>query len=464
MLDLSTEFEKFYKEKVVLGRKDQNKLRKRKNTNIKRLKSGLKEYNKENKTLYTIVDNIVQGSMAMHTVVQNDNKDYDIDVAIIFDKDNLGNDIGAIKAKNIVCDALKRKCNQLQNDPEVLKNCVRVSYIEGYHIDFAVYRRYKKYSWDDKYIYEHAGPQYWDERNPKAINEWFSEEKKNKGEILRKVIRLSKMFCKSRDNWGEMPAGLIQTVVCDEKIDTSYERLDEAFYYTMKAVYERLQRSTEVYNLTDYSKSLNTIQTHYEKMDRWKKHLGTELNKLDEVIMDNASTESDVKSAWYGFFNHEFWNEQQTISESNSFSKSLYSYNNTEQFIEEHVVDCNEQYYVDVSCMVKADCIHDWMSMEVFLERYPMFRKVIPRGLSIEFEVIATNVPEPYQIWWKVRNVGEEAERRNCVRGQIEKNVGKKKCEHSDFQGSHYVECYIIRNNVCVASQCVDVPIGKDPI
>lgn len=278
MLDLSTEFEKFYKEKVVLGRKDQNKLRKRKNTNIKRLKSGLKEYNKENKTLYTIVDNIVQGSMAMHTVVQNDNKDYDIDVAIIFDKDNLGNDIGAIKAKNIVCDALKRKCNQLRNDPEVLKNCVRVSYTEGYHIDFAVYRRYKKNSWDDEYIYEHAGPQYWDERNPKAINEWFSEEKKNKGEILRNVIRLSKMFCKSRDNWGEMPAGLIQTVVCDEKIDTSYERLDEAFYYAMKAVYERLQRSTEVYNPTDYSKSLNTIQTHYEKMDRWKKHLGTELN------------------------------------------------------------------------------------------------------------------------------------------------------------------------------------------
>lgn len=309
MLDLSTEFENFYKEKVVLGREEQNKLRRRKNTNIKRLKSGLKEYNKDNKTLYAVVDIIVQGSMAMHTVVQNDDKDYDIDVAVIFDKDNLGNDIGAIKAKNIVCDALKRKCTQLRNDPEVLKNCVRVSYVEGYHIDFAVYRRYKKNSWDDDYTYEHAGSQYWNERNPKAINEWFSDEKENKGEVLRKVIRLSKMFCKSRDSWGEMPAGLIQTVVCDEKLDTLYDRLDEAFYYTMKAVYNRLQNSTEVYNPTDSLKSLNTIQSHYVKMDRWKNHLGTELDKLDEVIMDMESTESDVKSAWYGFFNYEFWNK-----------------------------------------------------------------------------------------------------------------------------------------------------------
>ena len=218
MVDLSKEFETFYNNHVVLSRKDQNELRKKKNTNIKRLKSGLIEYNKENYTSYSVADTLVQGSMAMYTVVQNDNKDYDIDVAIIFDKDNLGNDIGAIKAKNIVCEALKKKCTQLKNDPEVKKNCVTVSYTDGYHIDFAVYRRYKKYSWDEEYTYEHAGPQQWEERNPKAINEWFSDEIDNKGIVLRKVIRLSKMFCKSRDSWGEMPGGLIQTVLCDEKI------------------------------------------------------------------------------------------------------------------------------------------------------------------------------------------------------------------------------------------------------
>lgn len=125
MVDLSKEFETFYNNHVVLSRKDQNELRKKKNTNIKRLKSGLIEYNKENYTSYSVADTLVQGSMAMYTVVQNDNKDYDIDVAIIFDKDNLGNDIGAIKAKNIVCEALKKNVRNLKMIPRLKRTVLQ---------------------------------------------------------------------------------------------------------------------------------------------------------------------------------------------------------------------------------------------------------------------------------------------------------------------------------------------------
>ena len=53
---------------------------------------------------------------------------------------------------------------------------------------------------------------------------------------LRKIIRLSKMFCKSRKSWKNMPSGLLQTVLCDEKLQQSYERTDELFYYTMQEI------------------------------------------------------------------------------------------------------------------------------------------------------------------------------------------------------------------------------------
>lgn len=58
--------------------------------------------------------------------------------------------------------------------------------------------------------------------------------------------------------------------------------------------------------------------------------------------------------------------------------------------------------------------------------------KYIPKSNQIkisaqELEMRKTNVPEPYNVWWKVRNVGEEAYKRNCIRDQIEKNKGKKK-------------------------------------
>ena len=57
-------------------------------------------------------------------------------------------------------------------------------------------------------------------------------------------------------------------------------------------------------------------------------------------------------------------------------------------------------------------------------------------------------------------NRGEEAKKRNMIRGQIESDGGHgTKKEHTDFMGNHIVECYIIKNNVVVARDFIDVPI-----
>lgn len=77
MYDMSTKFNSFYSEYVVLPQEDQNELYTKKNLNIQRLNDGLKEYNEENGTSYAVVDTCVQGSVAMSTVVQNEDNDYD---------------------------------------------------------------------------------------------------------------------------------------------------------------------------------------------------------------------------------------------------------------------------------------------------------------------------------------------------------------------------------------------------
>lgn len=215
MYDLSSKFNTFYTTCVVLPKVDQNELYSKKDINIQRLKDGLKEFNEENKTSYSIVEDCVQGSVKMSTVVQNENDDYDIDVAIVFDRDVLG-DKGSLATRNMVADALGRKTQQFNADPEVKTSCVRIKYAEGYHIDFAVYRRY----YDDangNWIYEHAGSE-WSQRELKGLSDWFEEQNDNSDEKLRKVTRLSKMFCESRETWKNMPSGLIQTILCDEKL------------------------------------------------------------------------------------------------------------------------------------------------------------------------------------------------------------------------------------------------------
>ena len=54
--------------------------------------------------------------------------------------------------------------------------------------------------------------------------------------------------------------------------------------------------------------------------------------------------------------------------------------------------------------------------------------------------------------------MGEEAHKRDNIRGEIIKD-GEKHHEVSEFHGPHYVECYIVKENVCVAKTRINVPI-----
>lgn len=58
-------------------------------------------------------------------------------------------------------------------------------------------------------------------------------------------------------------------------------------------------------------------------------------------------------------------------------------------------------------------------------------------------------------------NRGDEARKRNMVRGQIERDAGQhKKTETTSFKGDHIVECYAIQNGVVVARDSILVPIS----
>lgn len=459
MYDCSKDFNKFYRTSVVLPETEQNELREKRKLNVKRLKEGLLEYNEENKKDYKISEDRIQGSMAMHTIVQNDNGDYDIDVGIVFESSNL-NGLGPLASRNMVADALKRKTKQFAEEPEVKTSCVRLKYTStGYHVDFALFKREKDTVDDKEYTYEHAGSE-WSVRDVKALEEWFNAQIKEKGDILRKVIRLSKMFCKSRDTWKNMPSGLLQTVLCDENLCTDYSRIDEVFYYTMQAIVNRISDSTEVAAPVDDGRALVVRDIDHQRMNNWKSRLASKLKELD-VLFEEDCTYTDAITAWKEFFNHLYWDglKEEAITESSSVRKS-YTYTDTEEFIED-LYPVYEQYDVTIDCKVAGNGF-SLMPIIEYLETYaPRFNKFIPHNFSVRCKVGYTNCPSYDKVLWKVLNVGEEAERRNDIRGQIQ-NRGKEITENSRFFGPHYIECYLIKNEVCVAIGHVNVPIGAN--
>lgn len=452
MYDLSSKFNTFYTKHVVLSRQEKSRLFKLKNLNLDRLKDGLKEYNEENKKNYEIVDTVIQGSVAMSTVVQNESNDYDIDVAIIFDKDNLPE--GTTATKNIVVNALKKKCTQFKEPPTAKTNCVRIVYEEGYHIDFAIYRRFKDEN--DEYQYEHCGSE-WRPRDPRSITRWFINENKAKNYNLRVIARLLKMFCKSREKW-EMPGGLVQSVLLNECFQNDL-RIDEIFYSTLTAVRDRLTINKEVHNPTDEEQSLKLIQKDDVRLDNLEKRLTTYLGKLD-ILFDKDCTTKQAIEAWKEFFNHSYWEEQleQAKETNTTVSKSYASiesrlYNESEEFIE-YMFPVNIQYFLSLECRVTHDGFQPYYLNEWLRKGWNL-----PTSRQLDFYIQNNHVPKPYQVYWKVKNRGDVAKAKNCVRGQIIKTNSETHKECTSFKGEHFVECYIIKKGVCVARAKIDVPI-----
>lgn len=461
MFDLSSEMGNFYNEEVVLSGETQTNLHKKRKLNVDRLIAGLKEYNEENNTSYKVVYTVTQGSIAMHTAVQNDKLDYDIDVAIIFDKENIG-DVGSQAIKTVVVDSLNRKCTGFSVAPEAKTNCVRVVYKDGYHIDFAIYRKIKQY--DGSYEYEHAGSD-WRSRDPKAITDWFRDEVKAKGVVLRQVIRLLKMFSKSRESW-QMPGGLIQSVLCDEVSLSTYTRIDEVLYHCLKAIKDRLMWNKQVWNPTDTSLSLLLKESDKEKLNNLYNRLALYIKKLDPLF-DEKCDKSTACAAWNNFFNHEYWAAEGMNESTACFSQSNYcyrenriaGYRNDEEFIGD-IVSVVESHSVKITCVGQGDGFRQH-PLDYFLR---IARGSIPKNLTLTFTATKCTESNPDSIWWKVKNVGPEAKRRNDVRGQVITRDFYTHEEHSSFKGPHYVECFVIKNNVCIAQDHLEVPIGTQLI
>ena len=116
-----------------------------------------------------------------------------------------------------------------------------------------------------------------------------------------------------------MPSGLLQTVLCDEKLQSAYSRIDELFYYSMKGIVDRLEADTSVSAPVDNGRDLTPRKSDLQKMINWKNRLQSKLEDLEVLFKDDCS-QDDALQAWYGFFNHDYWSEQ--VSEQAGFSCS----------------------------------------------------------------------------------------------------------------------------------------------
>lgn len=332
MIDCSSELTGFYKKHVRLTKAEVDKLAEYRETNKTRVDNGLMAADKPLPDRH-----INQGSYAMRTINQHPANDYDIDVGVVFKKDDLkgaqGADKTALDARKMVCDAIQDK--RFKKAPEVRQNCVRVYYDEGHHVDMPIYR--ESQDQNGKVLIELASVD-WKESDPEAVTRWFSQVVINKspdetnGRQMRRMVRLIKFWCKSRPSWN-MPTGFIVSKLVDECYQSVKDRDDKALYHTLMAIRFRLLGSTVVYHPVIPGEQIS--EGKEAAMNEMKNRLADALENL-AVLNDPQCTKQTTLKTWKKFFNHDYFTEQLKSTNAALSSPIIIAKSEPEKPVERH--------------------------------------------------------------------------------------------------------------------------------
>lgn len=275
----------------------------------------------------------------------------------------------------------------------------------------------------------------------KAMSEFVAQKNKN----LRRLCKMARAW---KNKHGVGMGGLL--------IDTlAYNFLKSTDFYDNKSYlyYDLMSRDFFKYLADqpnqDYYAALGSGQRVKVKQKFQKK--AQKAHDLCLKAIEAENTDS-VNDKWKKVYGRPF--PARLTEAKDTSTKAAQFWENTEQFIEDkYPVDI--RYGLKIDCEVSQNGFREHFLTEMLAKRIPLMAKK-----KLLFTINETNVPEPYSVEWKVLNRGEEAKKRNCIRGQIIHDEGHhQRNESTSFKGDHIVECFIIKDGVVAAKDRIDVPI-----
>jgi Second Messenger Oligonucleotide or Dinucleotide Synthetase domain/Adenylyl/Guanylyl and SMODS C-terminal sensor domain len=292
---------------------------------------------------------------------------------------------------------------------------------------------YKDGSWKTTKPYEEI----------KAMSEFHTQRNKN----LRRLCKMARSW---KNKHGSGMGGLLIDTLAYNFLKSTDDYEDKSYFY-----YDVLSRDFFHYLAElpdqDYYAALGSgqrvkVKTKFQK--KAKKAYALCLKAIE------ADHEGDAYDRWKKVYGRPFPTKPETTEDSTSADFSDPGWNKTEQFIE-------DKYTIDIRYNLKIDCdVFQNGFREYSLSDILRKKLFLSPKKSLTFQVTEFDEKKECSFFWKVLNRGDEAQRRNCVRGEIVPDSGKrKKEEHTNFRGEHIVECYAVLNNVVVAKDRIDVPI-----
>lgn len=391
-------------------------------------------------------DVFLQGSYANGTAIKpdpdKDDGEYDVDLVVVWARADATPEAALAELRAVVA-SNGHYADKIEDD-DASRPCVRLRYADeeagGFHVDVVPARR----AGVDSPPLEIPRPGYgWRQTDPEGYRQWCEAQ----GEGFARAVKMLKRW---RDHAqavrDAIKSMVLQVLIADYVPGESgdAERIVGALRGISEFLAEHPDAPPAVYNPVLPLENLT---------DRWPVE---DYQDFRDVVASAAQLAEDALSASSAVESRKLWQELfgDDFPSTTSVVKST---------LESGEKDLELDFGIPTKITAKVSVNARVRPKDGFRSGSLAELSPLQKRRQLVFELAATTVSAPFDIYWKVKNRGPEARAANGLRGEViydPKGAGAWRQESTLYTGSHYVEIYVVKDGVCVARERVDVVIA----
>lgn len=339
--------------------------------------------------------------------------------------------------------------------------CVRINYKDDFHVDVVPYLE----RGGGHFITNRLEPEdngRFESSNPEAFNVWIDERQRFASGTFIKVVRLLKYLRDYKNTFS--CKSIILTTLLGNEINAIEASLNHELYSDTPSALNTLLSKLATSLPLNMPTIMDPAGTGENFTDRYRQNWDYSnfrekiiyyADKVKRAYEENEDNERSIR-LWQEVFGAEFKPGSLVKAASlTAFSASLAW--TGEQYISQapfyHPIQLQSGMKLRVTGRCTGLQVGSYSRSKGFLQ-FELARhgNRVPKNRRLLFTA-STNVPRPFRFFWKVRNGGQEAADANELRGEVrEGNPGSTTTtESTSYKGSHYVECYVVKDGIVVA-------------
>lgn len=401
---------------------------------VSSIQNNLREYLRTHSTYSKVYkDTFLSGSYAKHTCIRpaHDDKKRDVDIIVVT------NHTREDDSKEVIQEIYNALVTSSKYEAAVIQH--HSVGIEMGQVSIDVVPVIEDEYDHDLYYIGDSEVGGWKLTDPKGHKSWSTEVNQSNNNEYKPLVKILKWWRKENcPSDKKYPKGItLEKIIADNLGDSSASTEDflietmDNIISAYKETYVDLGIMPMIYDPSNKN-SLNNLLSGY-KFDDFKAFI-EKLVEHSNLLNDKGAT----NDSWRIILGDEFPKEEETKSARNEIICAFASHRQKIPW------SLSRGSAVIVALRAEDAAGH--------LVPYESNGTPLDKGITLHFKAL-TSAKRPYSVMWQITNTGEEATKANCLRGDFypsdEGTNGRR--ESTSYTGSHSVQCFVIKNRICVA-------------